>query len=203
MDIYTPYTYLIGWSKLNKWYYGVRYAQGCHPKDLWKTYFTSSKYVKGQRETYGEPDIVEVRKTFTTEKLARDWESIVLKRLNVVNEEHWLNKTNNRAIAGMPGKANPMYGNGHFISKEGLKRSINGGKAWRERVKSTGKWDEIYSKCSRINKNIIEIDGIVYESMGDACKSLNVSMYYIRKWLEQGKANMVKKRKGGASNTLY
>lgn len=24
-----PYTYLIGWSKLNKWYYGVRYSKKC------------------------------------------------------------------------------------------------------------------------------------------------------------------------------
>ena len=41
-----PYTYIIGWSSLNKWYYGVRYAKNCKPEDLWKTYFTSSKHVK-------------------------------------------------------------------------------------------------------------------------------------------------------------
>ena len=38
----TPYTYLIGWSKLDKWYYGCRYGINCHPDDFWKTYFTSS-----------------------------------------------------------------------------------------------------------------------------------------------------------------
>jgi hypothetical protein len=42
----TPYTYLIGWSHLNKWYYGRRTAKGCHPSELWVKYFTSSKSVK-------------------------------------------------------------------------------------------------------------------------------------------------------------
>ena len=37
----TPYTYLIGWSNLNKFYYGVRYGKGCHPSDLWVKYFGS------------------------------------------------------------------------------------------------------------------------------------------------------------------
>jgi hypothetical protein len=36
MNIYnTPYTYLIGWSNQNKYYYGVRYAKDCHPNDFW------------------------------------------------------------------------------------------------------------------------------------------------------------------------
>lgn len=42
MYIYTPYTYLIGWSKHNIWYYGKRTAKNCHPNDFWVTYFTSS-----------------------------------------------------------------------------------------------------------------------------------------------------------------
>jgi len=29
------YTYLIGWSKLKKYYYGVRFAKKSNPKDLW------------------------------------------------------------------------------------------------------------------------------------------------------------------------
>lgn len=53
-----PYTYLIGWSNQNKWYYGVRTAKNCHPGDLWTTYFTSSKYVKQFITQYGEPDII-------------------------------------------------------------------------------------------------------------------------------------------------
>ena len=60
MDTYQPYTYMIGWSRLDQWYYGARYAQNCHPSDLWTTYFTSSKTVASFRELYGEPDIIRV-----------------------------------------------------------------------------------------------------------------------------------------------
>lgn len=40
-----PYTYLLGWPEIDKWYYGVRYAKKCHPSDLWVTYKTSSRHV--------------------------------------------------------------------------------------------------------------------------------------------------------------
>lgn len=90
-----PYTYLIGWSKHNKYYYGVRYAQNCHPSDLWVTYFTSSKHVKKFREEYGEPNIREIRKIFETELQARNWEHKVIVRLDLVNDSRYLNKSDN------------------------------------------------------------------------------------------------------------
>lgn len=92
------YTYLIGWSNLDKWYYGVRYAKQCDPNELWKSYFTSSKYVKEFRNIYGEPDIVKVRKQFNDSIKARQWESKVLKKLKVVNNKKFLNKTDNISI---------------------------------------------------------------------------------------------------------
>lgn len=95
MLIYTPYTYLIGWTTHNKWYYGVRYAKNCNPEDLWNTYFTSSKYIKKFRETHGEPDIIQIRKKFTTVDKAILWEHTVLKRLKVNINEKWINKTYN------------------------------------------------------------------------------------------------------------
>lgn len=99
MNIYTkPYTYLIGWSELRKYYYGVRYAKGCNPNDLWKTYFTSSRLVKELRNDYGEPDIVQIRKIFNCEDKARIWEHTVLKRMNVIKREDFLNQTDNKAI---------------------------------------------------------------------------------------------------------
>jgi len=95
-----PYTYLLGWTSHNKWYYGVRYAKGCSPNDLWKTYFTSSKYVKKFRKLYGEPDIIDVRKIFpNNETGALLWETKVLLRMNVINDPKWLNATNNKAIS--------------------------------------------------------------------------------------------------------
>jgi hypothetical protein len=93
-----PYTYLIGWSRLNIWYYGVRYARNCKPDDLWTKYFTSSKYVLEHRELYGEPDIIEVRKTFKTAKEAQLWEAKVLRRIQVLTSDKWLNKNDSLSI---------------------------------------------------------------------------------------------------------
>lgn len=89
-----PFTYLIGWKEQDRWCYGVRYARGCHPNDLWTKYFTSSKSVKEYRETYGEPDVVEVRQTFNDSLQAREWEEKVLRRLGAVKSERWLNRQN-------------------------------------------------------------------------------------------------------------
>lgn len=88
-----PYTYLIGWVQQDKWYYGVRYSKTCHPDDLWKTYFTSSKLVKEFREIYGEPTVIQVRKTFTDALSAREWESKVLIRMNAVKSDKFLNQS--------------------------------------------------------------------------------------------------------------
>lgn len=113
MSIYTPYTYLIGWSRLNTWYYGVRYAlktkclyeSGCHPDDLWVTYFSSSKHVKRFVDLHGDPDIIEVRKKFPASSKTPSnneinelasrallWEEVVLTRIDAVNNPSWLNK---------------------------------------------------------------------------------------------------------------
>lgn len=113
MSIYIPYTYLIGWSSLNKWYYGVRFAKSCSPSDLWVTYFTSSKIVKQYRKEYGEPDVIQVRQTFTCADAARRWETRVLQRLNVIESTVWLNKTDNIAIASQRGPDHPFYGRKH------------------------------------------------------------------------------------------
>jgi hypothetical protein len=87
-----PYTYLIGWPSQNLWYYGVRYAAGCHPSDLWNPYTTSSSVVKLFVEVYGIPTVIQVRKTFNNQMTARIWEHRVLKRMNVVKDSRWLNE---------------------------------------------------------------------------------------------------------------
>jgi hypothetical protein len=93
MNIYnTPYTYLIGWSNQNKYYYGVRYAKDCHPNDFWDKYFTSSNFVKELRETCGEPDLIQIRRTFDTPDQAIAWETKVLKRMNVLHRNDFLNQ---------------------------------------------------------------------------------------------------------------
>lgn len=96
-----PYTYLVGWSAHDVWYYGVRFAVGCSPDELWKTYFTSSKYVHEFANTHGDPDIIEVRKTFTDPDKAQVWEEKVLKRLKVVERRDFLNKTDTNKISSV------------------------------------------------------------------------------------------------------
>ena len=117
MNIYTPYTYLIGWSRYDIWYYGMRYGKtwkclyenGCHPDDLWKTYFTSSNQVRMFREKHGEPDIIQIRKTFKTDDDAISWESRVLTRLKIKENNKWLNQHD---------------GNKHFRLTEETRRKI-------------------------------------------------------------------------------
>ncbi len=100
MQQYTPYTYLLGWSTPKIYYYGVRYSKkskclylsGCHPDDLWNTYFTSSEYVKNTYLLYGNPDIIQIRKTFNTAKEALNWEKKVLTRMKLHQRPDFLNK---------------------------------------------------------------------------------------------------------------
>lgn len=100
MKIYNhkPYTYLIGWPSLNKWYYGVRYAKNCCPDDLWVSYFTSSRLVKNFVTQHGDPVVREIRKTFFSIQEAQQWESRVLKKLKVVANEKWINGHDTKAF---------------------------------------------------------------------------------------------------------
>lgn len=99
MSIYTPYTYLIGWTEHNVWYYGCRYGKDANPSDLWKSYFTSSKIVHEFASKYGDPDVQQIRKIFTNSHDTRLWEHKVLKRLKVVENKMFLNQTDNKAIS--------------------------------------------------------------------------------------------------------
>jgi hypothetical protein len=105
-----PYTYLIGWPEYNTWYYGVRYAKGCSPSDLWNPYKTSSTHVTAFIAKYGEPSVRQIRHTFNNVHAARIWEERVLKRMKVVEDSKWLNRTNNKSIAPLYGKEHPHYG---------------------------------------------------------------------------------------------
>jgi len=93
-----PYTYLITHIPSQKVYYGVRFAKGCHPDDLFKKYFTSSKIVKQLIQEDGpEAFSIEIRKTFTDKEQAINWENKVLKRMHVVKRDDFLNQTDNKS----------------------------------------------------------------------------------------------------------
>jgi hypothetical protein len=95
MNIYIPYTYLIGWSKEDKFYYGRRTAKNCHPNDFWVKYFTSSDEVSNFRIEKGEPDIIQIRKTFPNNPNAcKLWECKFLEKVNAQENTKFLNKRN-------------------------------------------------------------------------------------------------------------
>ena len=94
-----PYTYRIGWSELGLYYYGVRTANRLPPEDdLWTEYFTSSPNVEVVREHHGEPDIIEVRRTFDLKRRAQYWESEVIRRIAYYNPSY-LNGVNSKILA--------------------------------------------------------------------------------------------------------
>lgn len=105
-----PYTYLIGWTNLNLFYYGVRFGKYCEPNDLFKTYFTSSKRVKAITLECGSPDIIEIRRTFNSKQKAYAWEQTVLRRMNVLHDSRFLNASiGGTYLAGQPGKPKTYY----------------------------------------------------------------------------------------------
>jgi len=96
MTIYTRncYTYLIGWSHLNVWYYGAKYGKDANPDTFWINYYTSSKIVKDFRKEHGEPDVVQVRKTFGEDSVyCRLYEHKVLRRLDAAKSTKFLNRS--------------------------------------------------------------------------------------------------------------
>lgn len=109
-----PYTYLIKCVPTNQFYYGVRYSKDCNPDDLWKTYYTSSAYIKQLIHEHGkESFIYEVRKVFSSVNKARKWEERVLKRLNVSARDDFINKSDNALFD----TRNRVWVNNGFISK--------------------------------------------------------------------------------------
>jgi hypothetical protein len=126
--IYIPYTYLIGWSKLDKWYYGSETSsikKIANPSNLFTKYFTSSKHVKNFIKNNGMPDIIQIRKTFKTKQAAIIWEQKVLQKIDAKNNPKFLNRTNNIS--------NDYYSQrGNY--KKGLEKALEkiSGKTWEE-----------------------------------------------------------------------
>lgn len=89
----TPFTYLIKCVPTNEYYYGVRYAKGCQPSDLWTTYFTSSKKIAQRIGLFGASAFeYEVRRIFDCPLKARLWEDKVLRKMKVIFDPRWINQ---------------------------------------------------------------------------------------------------------------
>jgi hypothetical protein len=89
-----PYTYLIRHRPTGKVYYGYRSANKTEPiDDLWKIYFTSSHKVQQLIEETGADSFdVEIRRVFETKEQASSWETRVLQRCRVLEDDRWLNQ---------------------------------------------------------------------------------------------------------------
>jgi hypothetical protein len=149
----TPYVYLIGWTSQNIWYYGARYGKRCHPTDLWTKYFTSSQYVKQFREQVGEPDVVEVRKTFHSPSQCVLWETRLLHKIDAKNNPQFLNNHNGgEEFRGRCGTASAFSGTRQAYDKvtgEYVGRLSTQDPRW-----STGEiYDKYFDKNARAKKN--------------------------------------------------
>lgn len=152
METKLPYTYLVGWTKYNKWYYGVRYSKYSNPKELWKTYFTSSKHVKRFRMKYGDPDIIQIRKIFNDKYKAIKWEQKVLSRLNVEKKLHFLNAKNSTTSFVITNPTSSSFKPGNKPWNKGLNIKELYGEEWVKRF-SREKSEEEKLKLSKSQKN--------------------------------------------------
>jgi group I intron endonuclease len=175
-----PYTYYLYHKPTGKHYYGVRTAKDCHPDELWKTYFSTSKIVKSLREQHGDDSFeYEVRKLFETSEDALSWETKFLTRIDAASKDEWLNRHNggkNFCTTGIPswivgkthsertrkkisekrksyvGEKHPMYGKTHSEESK-QKMAIN-------REKKLGKDNHFYGKqhSAELKKYISELN---------------------------------------------
>ncbi len=180
----TPYTYLIGWSKINLWYYGVRWAKGCHPSDLWVKYFTSSLPMHQAIEFNGQPDIIEVRMIFNSAKLARKCEGKVLRKFKVWNNQNWLNQVDNsRYFTRINGKRKINTPN--IITPEAMIKKREHGKVWAANTSQYMKEATPEFKKEVYNKIAI---GVNVTRFANREKFSNLSKIAQRKSTNDGKA---------------
>ena len=111
---YLAYTYLIGWTKYDLWYYGLRYKniklKRTPEEDLWIHYKTSSTSVKHMRAFIGDPDYISVDKTFNSIGDAIDYENRILIEMDVSNNDEWLNRVSNFKSLSLSKEKHPLYG---------------------------------------------------------------------------------------------
>ena len=100
MPIYAPrhlpssaYVYVVGWTHLQTYYLGCRYAAHAQTRDLWTRYFTSSDYVRQFREAHGEPDIREVLFIGDRHEVL-SLERECIRQYGLVDDPRWLNRAN-------------------------------------------------------------------------------------------------------------
>jgi len=130
----TPYTYILEWTQQGKRYIGARWAVGCHPSDLWNSYFTSSEYVADFVKAHGKPDIILIDKTFDNAMDAMTREQELQYQFDVRNNDSFLNKS----VSGVWDNCDPEIRKKMSDSAKGRKASPEL-KAWYSEFHSTRK----------------------------------------------------------------
>lgn len=165
---------------------------------MWVTYFTSSKKVKNFRCENGEPDIIEIRRTFSNRDKAIEWEKNVLIRMNLKEDSRFLNQTNNGAVEWKKCSVKwsderkrkfSEYRTGQKHSEETKlkmrKSSQNQERPWLRRKRP----EQSIAIAGKSNGRSISfvLDGLEYETIKDFCIRNNMNRY---------KATHLLKRKG-------
>lgn len=199
MNIYTtPYVYLIGWTDANKSYIGCQYHANANPKDLWTTYFTSSKEVLNMREEHGEPDVIRVLKTFSDRDAAYTYETKILRRLNARKHPRLLNRQNND---GLPitkghltedhksniGKSNSKAKNGRALEacRENAKKGAEGRRGTKDSLEVRKKRAESLSNTLTgvdrpYRRKAINVDGTVYYGLAAVAEQYGIHTATVR-----------------------
>lgn len=199
------YTYRIQWSKTRVSYYGVRFAKGCSVTDLWKSYFTSSKYVKQYVLEHGDPDLIEIRKDFGDDiTSAREWESKVLRRIKAKSRSDYLNKTDNVSISPeccsyehsqetRMKKSKSHIGKRH--SEETRQKMRESSKRidrhWLSRKRP--KQSEKMSGKNNSTAKTVEYCGEVFFTIKDLCDHLGVSRWEVSKMISSNKIKILER----------
>lgn len=129
---YVPYVYIIKHKTTGMKYIGVRYAKGCHPTDLWTTYFTSSSLVKKLVAEFGPDDF----KTKILHTYPDDPKSAVLKEAHYFKfiklRDDYLNITFSSGCQDLriSSKAGKVGGAIVYSKKIGIFRSDEDRKLW-------------------------------------------------------------------------
>jgi hypothetical protein len=175
------FTYLIGWTKFNKYYYGVRYKDGITTESLGTTYFTSSNYVKKFIEENGIPDIMVIRKTFICKLKARKWEDKVIRRMKMIYSDKWLNKSNPNSFRDV-------------VMDEDIKRRISEVKKGRKVGKyyNNGKINKIFKQNETIPYGWF-VGRISTEKQKEHIRNLNKSLTPEKRKLSAEKCSITAK----------
>ena len=113
-----PYFYKIQHVPTGKYYVGTQYGKTSDPYKFWKTYFTSSKYVKNLIERDGEDSFIIINIQIRND--ARIYEHRYLKKAyNLLGKSKFLEIFLNRNIA--PG----ILLTDEIISQANIKRSVS------------------------------------------------------------------------------